>query len=80
MIYHLNPNTRHHTDFQDMETQPSPSLVSVKQSDLRIIIDEFPEDLSEPTSPVKPVKDPVYFINKMMEEIKLVSRSTYINL
>lgn len=57
-----------------METQASPSLICIKQSDLRIVIDDFPEDESDPETPTKQ-KDPVFCIEKMIEEIRQVSRS-----
>ncbi len=75
MIYHINSDGRSHPDIQDMETQASPSLISIKQSDLRIIIDDFPDDQSDSASSTK-LKEPVFYINKMIEEIKQVSKST----
>lgn len=74
MIHQINSLSKLYPDIQDMETQASPSLISIKQSDLRIVIDDFPEDESEPSSPTKQ-KDPVFIIEKMIEEIKHVSKS-----
>lgn len=77
MIYQINSSLRNNPDLQDMETQASPSLVSVKQSDLRIVIDDFPEDDNEVTSPNKQ-NNPIYLISKMIEDIKTESRSIII--
>lgn len=74
MIHQRNPLSKFFPDIQDVETQASPSLISIKQSDLRIIIDDFPEDESEPSSPVKQ-NDHVFLIEKMIEEIKHASKS-----
>ena len=63
------------TDMQDMETQASPSALSIRQSDLKIVIDDFPEDQMKPAQSVK-AKENIQFITKMVEKIKGLARST----
>lgn len=62
------------TDIQDMETQASPSLLNVRQSDLKIIIDDFPEDQMKPTTADK-IQENVQYITKMIDKIKNLARS-----
>jgi hypothetical protein len=64
------------TDIQDMETQASPSLLNVRQSDLKIIIDDFPEDQMKPASSTK-VQEYIQYISKMIEKIKNLAKSTF---
>lgn len=64
------------TDMQDMETQASPSLLNVRQSDLKIIIDDFPEDQMKPASSTK-VQEYIQYISKMIEKIKNLAKSTF---
>jgi len=66
---------RQTSDMQDMETQASPSLLSIRQSDLKIVIDDFPEDQMKPSALVKKQSN-IQFITKMIEKIKSLSRST----
>jgi len=66
---------RQTSDMQDMETQASPSLLSIRQSDLKIIIDDFPEDQMKPSTLVKK-QSYLQFISKMIEKIKSLARST----
>jgi len=62
------------TDMQDMETQASPSLLSIRQSDLKIIIDDFPEDQMKPNASMK-MQGNIQYIAKMVEKIKGLARS-----
>jgi len=64
---------RQTSDMQDMETQASPSLLSIRQSDLKIIIDDFPEDQMKPSTLVKK-QSYLQFITKMIEKIKSLAR------
>jgi len=65
------------TDMQDMETQASPSLLSIRQSDLKIIIDDFPEDQMKPSASIK-MQGNIQYIAKMVEKIKSLARSIII--
>lgn len=67
-------SARQVTDIQDMETQASPSLLNVRQSDLKIIIDDFPEDQMKPTTADK-IQENVQYITKMIDKIKNLARS-----
>jgi len=58
----------------DMTSLPFPSLISVKPSDLRIVIDDTPEEYDE-IETMLPSDNPILFIDKMIEEIRLISRS-----
>lgn len=70
---------RQTSDMQDMETQASPSLLSIRQSDLKIIIDDFPEDQMKPSASAKKQSN-IQFITKMIDRIKSLARSTILSL
>ncbi len=71
---HMINSLRHTTDMQEMETQASPSLLSIKQNDLKIIIDDFPEEQMKPSISMK-LQGNIQFITKMIDKIKDLSRS-----
>ena len=82
MLYNIGSNSRAQQDIQEMDTQPSPSLISIKQRDIRIVIDDLYEAEEEDCIIVNPVsrpRDPIYYINKMIREIKTVSKSNPLN-
>lgn len=63
------------TDLQDMETQASPSLLTIRQTDLRILIDDFPEEQMKPAASIK-IQESIQYITKMVEKIKSLAKST----
>ena len=60
----------------EMNSLPFPSLISVKPSDLRIVIDDTPEEYDE-TETMLPSDNPALFIDKMIEEIRQKAKSKY---
>ena len=72
----MTSGLRQVSDIQDMETQASPSLLSVRQNDLKIVIDDFPEEQMKPATLAKR-KGSIQYIVKMMDKIKNLARSTH---
>jgi len=61
-----------------MNSLPFPSLISVKPSDMRIVIDDTPEEYDE-IETMLPSDNPVLFIDKMIEEIRQKSKKKKID-
>jgi len=61
------------SDVQDMETQASPSLINMKQSDLKIVIDSTIDETSQ-SSLFSTIRNPIEYINDMIEKIKSLSK------
>jgi len=66
-----------HSDVHDMETQASPTMINMKQSDLRIVIDNTMTTMDErsPSESYNKIKESVEHIMEMVEKIKALSRS-----
>jgi hypothetical protein len=64
------------TDFHDLETQASSPILPLKQSGLKIIIDDFPEENSSSKISKIP-KAAIDSILKRIEELKKLSKSNY---
>jgi len=72
MEFYIPENSKH--DVQDMETQASPSLINMKQSDMRIVIDSKIDEASQ-SSLFNNIENPIGYINEMIEKIKNLTRS-----
>lgn len=69
---------KQYSDQQEIETQASPSVLNIKQSSLRIIIDGFPSDDEENEfSPNKKNKVSIKNVIQMIEEIHLISSKIF---
>lgn len=67
-LYNLKQN-----DVHDMETQASPIMINMRQSDLRIIIDTM--DDKSPTNSSSKRRDSIEYIAEMVDKIKILARS-----
>ena len=76
MDLYLPNDFKQQPDMHDMETQASPTMINMRQSDLRIVIDNtMAMDEPSPSNSFSKVKDSVERIVEMVEKIKLLARS-----
>jgi len=73
MELYIPNDLKQNNDMHDMETQASPTMIHMKQSDLRIIIDNTIDESSSHSSSKR--KDSVDYIVEMVEKIKTLARS-----